>query len=114
MAQHLLFSYGTLQLESVQRSIFGQSLLGEPDAVIGYVLTDVHIDDSAVIEASGSAVHPGLAPSADPTSRVHGTVYTLDESQLAAADDYEVDAYTRVAYPLASGRTAWVYAVQTP
>jgi gamma-glutamylcyclotransferase (GGCT)/AIG2-like uncharacterized protein YtfP len=114
VAQHLLFSYGTLQLESVQRSIFGQTLVGEPDSVIGYVLTDIHIDDSAVIEASGSAVHPGLVPSADATDTVHGTVYLLDEAQLAAADAYEVDAYTRIAYPLASGRTAWVYAVPTP
>lgn len=111
MAQHLLFSYGTLQLESVQQSIFGCTLAGEPDAVIGHVLTDVHIDDPAVVEASGSAVHPGLAASADPTATVDGTVYLLTDEQLAAADDYEVDAYERVAYPLKSGRTAWVYAL---
>ena len=111
MAQHLLFSYGTLQLASVQRAIFGRTLDGEPDAVIGHVLTDVHIEDPAVIEASGSAVHPGLKPSDDREAAVDGTVYTLDDDQLAAADDYEVDAYVRVAFPLRSGRTAWVYAL---
>lgn len=109
--QHLLFSYGTLQLESVQQAIFGRTLDGEPDAVVGYVLVDVHIEDPAVVEASGSAVHPGLAPSEDPAAAVEGTVYSLDDEQLAAADDYEVDAYERVAFPLASGRTAWVYAL---
>ena len=108
---HLLFSYGTLQLESVQQAIFGRTLEGEPDAVIGHVLVDVHIDDPAVVEASGSDVHPGLAQSEDPDASVDGTVYTLDDAQLAAADDYEVDAYVRVAFPLRSGRTAWVYAL---
>jgi hypothetical protein len=111
VAQHLLFSYGTLQLESVQLAIFGRTLDGEPDAVIGYVLTEVNIDDPAVIEASGSAVHPGLAPSDDPEATVDGTVYRLDDEQLAAADDYEVDTYERVAYPLESGRMAWEYAL---
>jgi gamma-glutamylcyclotransferase (GGCT)/AIG2-like uncharacterized protein YtfP len=109
MAQHLLFSYGTLPLASVQRSIFGRTLTGEPDAVVGHRLTDVRIDDPAVVEASGSAVHPGLAPSDDPTAIVPGTVYVLDDQQLAAADDYEVAAYRRASYPLRSGRTAWVY-----
>lgn len=111
MAQHLLFSYGTLQLESVQVAIFGRTIDGDPDAVIGYVLTDVHIDDAAVVEASGSAVHPGLTPSDDPAATVDGTVYLLNDEQLAAADAYEVDAYERVAYPLKSGRAAWVYAL---
>jgi gamma-glutamylcyclotransferase (GGCT)/AIG2-like uncharacterized protein YtfP len=111
VAQHLLFSYGTLQLESVQLAIFGRTLDGEPDAVIGYVLTEVHIDDPAVVEASGSAVHPGLVPSDDPAAAVEGTIYVLDDDHLLAADAYEVDAYERVAYPLRSGRTAWVYAL---
>ena len=35
-ADVLLFSYGTLQLESVQLSSFGRRLEGEPDAMTGY------------------------------------------------------------------------------
>jgi hypothetical protein len=39
----LLFSYGTLQLESVQRSSFGRRLEGESDAMTGYTQTLVEI-----------------------------------------------------------------------
>ena len=35
----LHFSYGTLQLESVQRSSFGRRLDGQPDAMPGYTRT---------------------------------------------------------------------------
>jgi len=36
-------------------------------------------------------------------------VFAVDAADLAAADEYEVDDYTRVAVPLRSGREAWVY-----
>lgn len=76
MRDHLLFSYGTLQ-----HSVFGAAIGGEPDAVVGHRLGEVVIDDPHVVEVSGSAVHPGL------------------------------DADRRVEVPLRSGRTAWVYAI---
>ena len=50
-ADILLFSYGTLQLESVQRASFGRRLNGEPDAMTGYVRTMVEITDPDGIEA---------------------------------------------------------------
>jgi len=108
---HLLFSYGTLQLPSVQNAIFGRLLPGEPDAVVGYTLGEVRITDPAVLAASGSDTHPALVPSTDAGSTVTGTVFRLSDEQLAAADEYEVDAYVRVRYPLRSGRSAWVYAL---
>jgi hypothetical protein len=36
-------------------------------------------------------------------------VFRLDDAELAAADEYEVDAYVRVRVPLRSGRAAWTY-----
>lgn len=105
---HLLFSYGTLKLDSVQRAVFGCVLGGEPDAVAGHTLGEVHITDPAVIAASGSAVHPVLVPG-DPDAMVEGLVLELDDDQLAAADTYEVDAYERRRYPLRSGRIAWIF-----
>lgn len=36
-------------------------------------------------------------------------MYAISEDDLAAADDYEVDDYERVAVPLRSGDQAWVY-----
>lgn len=108
---HLLFTYGTLHLPHVQRTVFGRELPGEPDAVVGHRLTDVEITDPVVIAASGTAIHPMLEPSSDPADRVDGHVLALDDDQLAAADAYEVDAYRRVEVRLTSGRTAWVYAL---
>lgn len=106
---HLLFSYGTLRLPSVQDAVFGGPVHGEDDAVMDFRLGEVHVTDPVVVAASGSAVHPGLVPSAG--DRVEGTVFTLDDAQLTAADAYEVDAYVRVRVPLVSGREAWVYAL---
>lgn len=109
---HALFSYGTLQYDSVQRSIFGRTLQGRPDAIIGYRIREVVIADPAVIEASGTAAHPMLVPDESAADGIDGTVFELDDDQLAAADDYEVDAYHRVEVPLASGTTAWVYVLR--
>ncbi len=106
---NLLFSYGTLRLPSVQHAVFGRPMPGEPDAIAGHMLSEVRITDPGVIAASGTSVHPVLVPSADPAAAVEGTVFDLTDSELAAADAYEVDAYARRAYPLRSGRTAWVY-----
>lgn len=108
---HLVFSYGTLQQPDVQEATFGGQVAGEPDAVIGFRLGEVVIEDPRVIELSGAAIHPGLVPDETPGAEVRGTVFALTDEQLAAADAYEVDAYRRVEVPLRSGRTAWVYAI---
>jgi gamma-glutamylcyclotransferase (GGCT)/AIG2-like uncharacterized protein YtfP len=105
----LLFAYGTLQQPEVQQANFGRELDGEPDAIIGYRIDWLTITDPAVIATSGSDRHPVLMPSDDDGAAVEGTVFTLTESELAAADAYEVDDYRRTAVPLRSGRTAWVY-----
>lgn len=108
-ADILLFSYGTLQLESVQRASFGRRLDGEPDAMTGYVRTMVEITDPDVLAASGERFHPIVSPSDDPSDEVAGTVFPITADELAAADRYEVADYTRVQVRLKSGRDAWVY-----
>lgn len=105
----LLFSYGTLQLPEVQRSTFGRELDGRPDAIVGYDLDYVTITDPEVVAVSGSDRHPILRPSAAPGAHIDGTVFAISAAELAAADDYEVDAYRRVSVPLRSGAQAWVY-----
>ncbi|MGV0627532.1 gamma-glutamylcyclotransferase family protein [Mycolicibacter minnesotensis] len=109
MSTELLFSYGTLQLPQVQRSTFGRELDGRPDAIVGYVLHHLTINDPQVVAVSGSDRHPVLRPSPQPHAQVAGTVFTISPAELAAADDYEVDAYRRVAVRLRSGVQAWVY-----
>jgi gamma-glutamylcyclotransferase (GGCT)/AIG2-like uncharacterized protein YtfP len=98
----LLFSYGTLRQREVQLRTFGRQLDGRPDAIVGYELDYVTITDPHVIATSGSDRHPILRQS-------EGTVFAISETDLAAADEYEVDDYVRVAVPLRSGEQAWVY-----
>ncbi len=104
----LLFSYGTLRQREVQLATFGRELDGELDAITGFELDYVTITDPDVVATSGSDRHPILKPAASGAA-VEGTVFAITEAELAAADEYEVDDYVRVAVPLRSGRTAWVY-----
>ena len=109
MSSELLFSYGTLQLPEVQRSTFGRELGGRPDAIVGYDLDYVTIADPHVVAVSGSDRHPILRRSDAQGAAVPGTVFAISAAELAAADEYEVDAYRRISVPLRSGARAWVY-----
>jgi gamma-glutamylcyclotransferase (GGCT)/AIG2-like uncharacterized protein YtfP len=104
-----LFSYGTLQQADVQLATFGRLLEGAPDALPGYHQTLVEITDPQVLAASGQAFHPIVTASADPADEVAGAAFLITEAELAAADDYEVSDYKRVAVRLKSGHDAWVY-----
>jgi gamma-glutamylcyclotransferase (GGCT)/AIG2-like uncharacterized protein YtfP len=105
----LLFSYGTLRQREVQLATFGRELEGYVDAIIGYDLDYVTITDPHVITTSGSDRHPILRPADRPGAHVDGTVFTISDAELAAADEYEVDDYRRISVPLRSGPRAWVY-----
>lgn len=105
----LLFSYGTLRQREVQLTTFGRVLDGHDDAIVGYELDWVTITDPHVIATSGSDRHPILRRVDEPGAEVQGTVFTITEVELAAADEYEVDDYARVRVPLRSGPQAWVY-----
>jgi gamma-glutamylcyclotransferase (GGCT)/AIG2-like uncharacterized protein YtfP len=107
----LLFSYGTLRQREVQLTTFGRELNGHDDAIVGYELDWVTITDPHVIATSGSDRHPILKPSDRPGAAVEGTVFSITQVELAAADEYEVDDYRRVLVPLRSGGQAWVYVV---
>lgn len=112
MTVHTLFSYGTLQLPEVQRATFGRLLPGVADAIVGYRSEMLTITDPMVIARSGTDRHPILVPgSAD--DAVEGTAFRVDDDELAAADEYEVDDYARVEVPLRSGGRGWVYVLAT-
>jgi gamma-glutamylcyclotransferase (GGCT)/AIG2-like uncharacterized protein YtfP len=106
----LVFSFGTLQNESVQRSVYGRLVPMQADSLPGYRVGRLRITDPAVIEASGSDVHPALV-AAEPgvESEVAGQVLELSAEELAATDVYESVGYHRTEVILRSGRTAWVY-----
>ena len=105
----LLFSYGTLRQPEVQRATFGREVPGHSDAIVGYDLDYVTITDPHVVATSGSDRHPILRPTERADAHVDGTVFAISDAELAAADAYEVDDYRRIAVPLRSGATAWVY-----
>lgn len=104
-----LFSYGTLQLPTVQVATFGQTIVGEPDALVGFSKTLIEITDPEVLTLSGEQFHPIVTETGNLNDRVQGTVFALTSAQFARADAYEVDDYERVLVILASGTRAWLY-----
>jgi gamma-glutamylcyclotransferase (GGCT)/AIG2-like uncharacterized protein YtfP len=104
----LLFSYGTLQQEDVQKASFGRILKGRADSLPGFRQDMIAIRDPEVVRTSGKAYHPIVTPG-EPSDSVPGMVFEITAEELAAADTYEVSDYERVAATLASGVTAWVY-----
>ena len=104
-----LFAYGTLQTEPVQLSLFGRRLDGKQDALVGFRLTIVRIEDEDFVASSGSADHRNLQFTGDPSDYVEGTAFAVTQSELLQADAYEPAGYTRTLVQLRSGLKAWVY-----
>jgi hypothetical protein len=109
-----LFAYGTLQTEAVQVSLFGRRLDGRADALVGYRLQIVRIEDQEFVRTSGSADHRNLEFSGNPDDFVEGTAFTVTRSELEQTDAYEPDGYKRTLVQLRSGANAWVYLQQQP
>jgi hypothetical protein len=105
----LLFAYGTLQTEAVQLSLFNRRLDGRADALVGYRLRIVRIDDQEFVATSGTADHRNLELTGDPNDLVEGTAFTVTQSELEQADAYEPAGYKRMRVQLHSGLNAWVY-----
>jgi hypothetical protein len=105
----LLFSYGTLLQENVQRSIFGRALQGYTDQLVGFALSLVQIDNPDVVATSGKTHHPIVTFTGNETDRVDGTVFEITDNELQIADKYEVADYRRIGAQLSSGKRAWVY-----
>jgi len=108
-APDYLFSYGTMQLESVQRELFGRVLEGKPDRLPGYKVQMLEILDPAVTAISGKRHHPIVVHTGDPSDKVAGTLMQVTEKDLERSDAYEVSDYKRERLQLASGAQAWVY-----
>ncbi|OIN83512.1 gamma-glutamylcyclotransferase family protein [Francisella sp. TX07-6608] len=105
----LLFSYGTLQQEEVQLSVFGRKLVGQKDSLKGYIVSEVEILDQRVIKVSGKKYHPILKKTENILDEVHGTIFELTTNEIKLSDKYEVDSYVRKKVTLNSGNSAWIY-----
>ena len=104
-----LFSYGTLQLEAVQMATFGRQLAGTSDALGGFELVSLKIEDQTVVAISGKAHHTMAQFTGRASDVVSGTVFGLTPDEIRNADEYEVAAVKRVAVVLQSGVRAWAY-----
>ncbi|WP_079407162.1 GDSL-type esterase/lipase family protein [Streptomyces sp. 3211] len=104
---HTLFSFGTLMDERVQTALFGRAVPTSPASLAGYTTRPLQITDPAVIAASGLDVHLILERRLG--ASVEGAVLHLTDRELAAADAYEVDDYTRRRVVLTSGESTWAY-----
>lgn len=105
---HPLFSYGTLRQPEVQAALFSRSVPTIADALPGYRIEWLTITDPEVIATSGSDRHPILRRGTEADS-APGAYLILSDTELAAADAYEVDDYIRTAVTLTSGVNAWAY-----
>jgi gamma-glutamylcyclotransferase (GGCT)/AIG2-like uncharacterized protein YtfP len=104
-----LFAYGTLQLEAVQTATFGRRLTGTRDALPGFELAPLEIQEEAVIAVSGKAQHTMARFTGRPSDVIPGTVFAVSPEEIQRADEYEVAAVKRVEVVLQSGARAWVY-----
>ncbi|HEY4941367.1 MAG TPA: hypothetical protein VII56_08050 [Rhizomicrobium sp.] len=104
-----LFSYGTLQLSAVQMATFGRLLAGNGDAMPGYEVVPLAIEDADVVAISGKAVHSMARFTGRAGDVIAGTVFAVSPEEIHKADAYEVAAVRRVAVVMRSGRRAWVY-----
>jgi hypothetical protein len=103
-----LFSYGTLQLDHVQQSLFGRRLAGQADTLCGYTVGTIEIRDPDAVAASGVVTHLALRAATD-VPAINGILYDLSPAELAAADEYEGGDYRRICVTFGSGRRGWVY-----
>jgi gamma-glutamylcyclotransferase (GGCT)/AIG2-like uncharacterized protein YtfP len=109
-----LFSYGTLQMESVQLATFGRKLSGEPDALLGYRQSKIEIQDPKVAATSGANYHLNAQFTGRDSDFVAGTVFKVTMKELELADHYEDAAnYKRVSVQLKSGTRVWIYVAAT-
>lgn len=104
-----LFSYGTLQLQSVQLDTFNRLLEGHADTLSKYKLSNLKITDTEVIKSSAQNIHPIAQYSGNIDDKIEGMIYQITDKELANCDKYEVKEYKRIKAIFDSGIEAWVY-----
>lgn len=105
----LLFSYGTLQKESVQIETFGRTLKGFKDTLLGYKLSYVEITDPEVLRKSEQKFHPIVDFTGNENDKVEGVLLEVTEKEIEKADEYEVDDYKRIEVTFISGLKGFIY-----
>ena len=102
----LLFSYGTLRYDDVQVELFGRTLKGQDDQLVGFEQIPIEFNEG------GRKIVHSIVKRGSGDARVPGKVLDLTDDELAIADEYEPPAYVRISTKLGSGTEAWVYAAR--
>ncbi len=108
-AAQLVFSYGALQNEELQRSVLGRVFPSEAAILPGFHADYAEMADPRFAELTGTSIHAVLRRTDDPRDKVIGKVFRLTEDELDAADQFQVLMFRREQVVLEGGRTAWVY-----
>lgn len=103
-----LFTYGTLQDKEIQEKIFGRTLKGTPETLIGYAVKEIQIE-----EEFGLMQYPIITETNNPEDTINGIVFEITENDLRQADLYEGFHYKRIEVHLQSTEKAWVYSATT-
>jgi gamma-glutamylcyclotransferase (GGCT)/AIG2-like uncharacterized protein YtfP len=102
-----LFAYGTLKDNDIQKAIFGRTLTGIPDKLIGYTIKEINIE-----EEFGIAQYPIIIATQNPEDSISGILYELSSKELQLADTYEGIHYKRIEVELKSNEIVWVYSAK--
>ena len=86
----LLFSYGTLQQESVQLSTFGRRLIGHRDELPGYEASLVKIEDPVVVGALGKTHHANVTFNGNDDSRTVSIEIRPTGTSCSAANTWQL------------------------
>ena len=104
-----LFSYGTLQKDSVQLALFGRLLRGTNDILKGYKTALIEISDESFLAKGEEKYQQTLILSKNNDDSIEGTVFEISADELLIADKYEPHNYQRVRVKFQSGKEAWIY-----
>lgn len=107
---NLLFSYGTLQQESVQRELFGRKLNGSADVLHGFKTETIKLEEEGFDAYTEDDLFLIALKTGESTDSINGLVLELTEEELLKADAYEPKEYTRIQAITESGKDVWLYA----
>lgn len=99
-----LFAYGTLKEKDIQENIFGRSLTGIGETLLGYSVKSIQIEEEFGVET-----YPIITPTNDASDRIEGIVFELTPKDLELADTYEGKYYRRIEVLLQTKEKVWVY-----